>query len=306
MGSLPFRLCYHDHYHLNLGDHVFPSLKFRAIRDRLELDGLLSPYNLLVPEPATRDQLLLAHTPAWVDALLHGTISYDQIRKLEIPYSSPMVRGFLHHTGGSIAAARAALSDRAAFNIGGGFHHAYPGHGEGFCPIHDVAVAIELLRQQQLIERALVIDLDVHHGNGTAAVFATNPNVFTLSLHQFNNYPYEKPPSDLDVNLEDGLDDIAYLTILETSLAHVFSRFEPDLIAYIAGSDPYEHDKLGGLNLTIEGLYQRDLTVYRAALSRDIPVFTVLAGGYAEKFEDTVTIHSNSARALGDAIRHQR
>lgn len=302
MGPLPFRLCYHDHYHLNLGEHVFPSLKFRAIRDRLAHEGRLTEANLLVPEPITREQLLLAHTPEWAAALLDGTISYLEVRKLEIPYSQPMVRGFLHHAGGSIAAARAAIAEGAAFNIGGGFHHAFPGHGEGFCAVHDVAIAIRQCQRLGLIERAMVIDTDVHHGNGTAAQFAGDASVFTVSLHQWNNYPYEKPPSDLDVHLADGMEDVEYLEQLDYALQTALGGFSPDLIAYVAGSDPFREDKLGGLNLTIEGLYQRDLRVFRAARERGIPVFVCLAGGYAMRFEDTVTIHANTARALGEAL----
>lgn len=290
----PFRCIFHDRYHLPLGGHVFPSLKYRLIRDAL------GDYPLAIPHPATRDDLRLVHTPAWTSALLDGTITYQEVQKLEIPYSQPLVEGFLHHTGGSILAASLALEDGRAFHIGGGFHHAFPGHGEGFCAVHDVAIALRRLQAEGRIERALIIDTDVHQGNGSAAIFANDPSVFTLSLHQLNNYPYEKPPSDLDVHLPNGITDQPYLDALETALEQAFTRFEPQLIAYVAGSDPYEFDQLGGLNLSAGGLYERDLLVCRAAAQRGIPIFVTLAGGYAQKIEDTVLLHANSARALGE------
>lgn len=290
----PFRCIFHERYHLPLGNHVFPSLKYRLIRDALR------NYPIVEPEIATRQDLQLVHTPAWTGALLDGTITQQEVQKLEIPYSQPLVDGFLFHTGGSILAARLALADGGAFHIGGGFHHAFAGHGEGFCAVHDVAVAIRRMQAEGLIERAMIVDTDVHQGNGSAAIFAADPNVFTLSLHQLHNYPFEKPPSDLDVDLPNGMTDQPYLDALEVALGQAFGRFQPQLIAYVAGSDPYERDQLGGLNLSIEGIYHRDLMVSRAAAQRGIPLFVSLAGGYAQDIEDTVTLHSNSARALNE------
>ena len=298
VAQLPFRLSYHPDYHLRLGGHVFPSVKFQLIHDRLRAEGLLSEANLIVPEAATRQHLQLAHSAEWVSALLDGTIGYDQVLKLEIPYSQPMVRGFLYHVGGSIAVAEAALVDGAAFNIGGGFHHAFESHGEGFCALNDVAVAIRALQQSGKIRTAMVIDTDVHQGNGTAAIFAGDPSVFTLSLHQRDNYPYEKALSSLDIELEDRLEDAEYLDTLYQALDQAFDSFQPDLIAYVAGSDPYREDKLGGLHLSVAGMMDRDLMVFAEARKRKIPVFVTLAGGYAEKLEDTVTLHKNTALAL--------
>jgi acetoin utilization deacetylase AcuC-like enzyme len=289
---------YHPSYHLNIGEHVFPAAKFRLIAERLERDGLCAQNHLLLPDPATREQLLLAHTPAWVNALLDGTIRYEQVLKLEIPYSQPMVRAFCHHAGGSILAADQALKQGRAFNIGGGFHHAFAAHGEGFCAINDIAVAIRVLQQQGRISRAMVIDTDVHHGNGTASIFHADRSVFTLSIHQENNYPYTKPPSDLDVPLEDGVGDQEYLQHLAAALRYAFDTFQPDLIAYVAGSDPYCQDKLGGLNLSIEGMRQRDTLVIQAATARNIPIFVTLAGGYAANLDDTITLHTNTAHVL--------
>jgi acetoin utilization deacetylase AcuC-like enzyme len=290
----PFRCIFHERYQLPLGDHVFPSLKYRLIREALR------SYPIALPGPATREDLLRVHTPGWTGALLDGTISYREVQKLEIPYSKPLVDGFLFHTGGSILAAQLALEDGSAFHIGGGFHHAFPAHGEGFCAMHDVAVAIRRVQAEGRIERAMIIDTDVHQGNGSAAVFATDESVFTLSLHQLNNYPFEKPPSDLDVALPDGMGDTAYLDALEKALDQAFGRFAPQLIAYVAGSDPFEDDQLGGLKLSMAGMYERDLLVCRAAARRGIPLFITLAGGYARRMEDTIQLHANSARALAE------
>lgn len=300
--KVPFHFSYHPGYNLKIGTHIFPAVKFERIREELHKRGLLTEGNLLEPVMATREQVMLVHSPEWVAALMDGTIRYDQVMKLEIPYSRPMVEGFLYHTGGSIAAAEAALRDGAAFNIGGGFHHAFEGHGEGFCAIHDVAVAIRVLQQAGKIKTAMVIDTDVHQGNGTAEIFAGDESVFTLSIHQRDNYPYVKQTSDLDIELEDGTGDNEYLAALETGLEEAFGRMKPDLVAYVAGSDPYHEDQLGGLRLTMAGMMERDLLVMKAARSRGIPVFVTLAGGYAEKVEDTVELHTNTALALATTM----
>jgi acetoin utilization deacetylase AcuC-like enzyme len=228
-------------------------------------------------------------------------MTVKDIVRLEIPYSPEMVRAFWLATGGSILAARNALRDRVGFNIGGGFHHAFPGHGEGFCAIHDVAVAIRTLQSENLIERALVVDLDVHHGNGTAAIFDADRTVLTLSMHQFRNYPSEKPPSTIDIHLEDGVSDEEYLNRLRSALAVAMS-FEPNLVFYLAGADPYCDDQLGGLALTLEGLRQRDCIVFETALREHVPVAVALAGGYARNTEDTVTIHCNTAKAARESL----
>jgi acetoin utilization deacetylase AcuC-like enzyme len=205
------------------------------------------------------------------------------------------VDGFWLAAGGTLLAARNALRDRIGFNIGGGFHHAYPGHGEGFCAIHDVAVAIRALHHAGEIERAMVVDLDVHQGNGTAAIFAGDKTVLTLSMHQFNNYPSDKPASTIDIHLRDGVGDEEYLDRLRSALAVAMS-FAPNLIVYLAGADPYREDQLGGLALTKEGLKQRDRSVFETALKRTVPVAIALAGGYARNTEDTVTIHCNTVK----------
>ncbi len=299
---LPFKLVYHDGYDLNLGTHVFPSQKYRLIRERLLADGFAAQEDFVEPEPATDEDLMLVHQRGWVQRLKNGTLDYFELLKLEIPYSPQMVRAFWLAAGGTMLASRLALRDGIGFNIGGGFHHAFSGHGEGFCAIHDVAVAIRKLQQEKLIERAMVVDCDVHDGNGTAGIFADDPTVFTLSIHQFNNYPSIKPPSNIDIDLEDGVGDEEYLEKLDAGCRKALRSFHPQLIAYVAGADPYREDQLGGLSLTIEGLKRRDRLVFDLAREHGAPVVVTLAGGYAIRVEDTVTIHSNTAKAAAEAV----
>ena len=299
---LPFKLVYHAGYDLNLGAHVFPSTKFRLIRERLLADGFACADDFVQPEAATDDDLKLVHTADWVKRLRSGTLSLEELTHLEIPYSEPMREAFWLAAGGTTLAARLALRDRIGFNVGGGFHHAYPGHGEGFCAIHDVAVAIRRLQKDKLIEKAMVVDCDVHHGNGTAAIFANDPTVFTLSIHQFNNYPELKPPSNLDIHLEDGVRDEEYLVRLAEGYLPAIEKFRPDLLMYVAGADPFHQDQLGGLMLTLDGLRLRDELVLRTAVERKIPAVVTLAGGSARKLEDTVTIQSGTAKVAAGLL----
>ena len=303
---LPFKLVYSDRYDLNLGPHVFPSQKYRLIHDRMLLDGFAAPEDFVAPEPAEDDQILLVHKPEWVQKLKTGTLSYVDIMRLEIPYSKQMVDAFWLATGGTILAARHALREGLGFNIGGGFHHAFPGHGEGFCAIHDVAIAIRTLQQERLIERAMVVDCDVHHGNGTAGIFAGDASVFTLSIHQLNNYPDEKPLSTVDVNLPDGVGDDDYLRRLQESLAPAMRDFSPNLMVFVAGADPYREDQLGGLALTKEGLMRRDRLVLETARSKGIAAVVTLAGGYARNVSDTVDIHCNTAVVAKEVVHAAR
>jgi acetoin utilization deacetylase AcuC-like enzyme len=298
---LPFQLVYHPRYDLNLGDHVFPARKYRLIHDHLLEERFAEPADFVEPQPASDADVLGVHDPGWVHRLKTGTLTEAEILKLEIPYSREMVDGFWLATGGTLLAARNALRERIGFNVGGGFHHAFPAHGEGFCAIHDVAIAIRALQNDRSIGKALVVDCDVHHGNGTAAIFQGDRSVLTLSLHQFNNYPSEKPQSTIDVNLSDGVEDDEYLDRLGGALKVAMS-FAPDLLFYLAGADPYREDQLGGLALTIGGLKRRDWLVFETALGQSVPVAVVLAGGYARDTEDTVTIHCNTARAALEAL----
>ena len=320
---LPFKLIYSDGYYLPIGQHVFPAEKYRRVRNHLVENSVAGPEDFITPQPASDKDILLVHTPRYVEKLKTGTLSAREELELEIPFSPELVQAFWLAAGGSILAAEHALTDRVAINVGGGFHHAFPDHGEGFCMIHDVAVAIRRMQRDSKIRTAMTVDCDVHHGNGTAAIFAgtrtmseplpsSGPSVlgrqplmrgthagevFTISLHQENNYPQTKPPSSIDVDLPDGITDDDYLAWLDNALSSGLRQFTPDLICYIAGADPYREDQLGGLALTIEGLKKRDELLFRVAKSQDIPVMVTYAGGYARNVADTVTIHSNTVIA---------
>ncbi len=300
---LPFKLIYGDGYDLNLGAHVFPSQKFRMIRDRLLEQGIAEPGDFLVPEPAADEDVLRVHLPEYVRKLKTGTLSEAEIARLEVPFSRELVEACWLAAGGSILAGQCALRDGWAANIGGGFHHACPDHGEGFCAIHDVAVAIRRLQHDGAIERAMVVDTDVHHGNGTAVIFHGDETVFTLSIHQENNYPFFKPSSTVDIDLPDGIGDSDYLGILEKHLNKAFEYFAPQIVFYIAGADPYREDQLGGLALTMEGLARRDALVFEYARQKGVPVASALAGGYARRVADTVSIHAATVVAMRDAAQ---
>jgi acetoin utilization deacetylase AcuC-like enzyme len=331
---LPFKLVYSEDYFLPIGSHVFPAEKYKCIYDRLVASGIAVPSDFVTPHPAADQDVLLVHTAHYVHKLKTGTLSALEELELEVPYSPELVRAFWLAAGGSVLAADHALDDGVAISIGGGFHHAFPGHGEGFCMIHDVAVAIRCMQRDGKIRTAMTVDCDVHQGNGTATIFSgvrvpgnpqpatfasvlnppppmapgTRPrsshaeDVFTISLHQLNNYPVFKPPSSLDLNLPDGIGDDDYLACLGNALSLGLGKFRPDLICYLAGADPYCEDQLGGLSLTIEGLKERDALVYRIAKAEGIPVMVTLAGGYAMKLEDTVTIHCNTVVAAKEVF----
>jgi acetoin utilization deacetylase AcuC-like enzyme len=288
------KVVYSAQYDLNLGNHVFPSIKYRLIKEKLLRDQIVSAEDIVEPRAASEDDIALVHSRDYIQKLQAGKLTYLEILRLEIPYSPELVRAVWLAAGGSILAGRLALQDGACANIGGGFHHAYPDHGEGFCVLNDFAIGIRRLQKDKAIERAMTVDCDVHHGNGTAAIFAGDPTVYTLSIHQVNNYPYPKPPSTLDINLRDGVEDAEYLDELERGLDNALSNFQPDLIYYVAGADPYRDDQLGGLKLSIEGLEKRDRLVFAKARARNIPVAVTLAGGYARRVEDTIEIHTNA------------
>jgi acetoin utilization deacetylase AcuC-like enzyme len=298
---LPFKLVYDDHYDLHLGAHVFPSQKYRLVREALLTDGIARAEEFLAPQPATDEDVLRVHSQEYVYKLKTGKLSYAEILRMEVPYSRELMEACWLAAGGSILAGRCALGDGWSANIGGGFHHAYPDHGEGFCVIHDVAIAIRRLQFDGAIERAMVVDTDVHQGNGTAAIFGGDGTVFTLSIHQENNYPYPKPPSTVDIDLPDGIRDDDYLAILEKHLNQAFRDFSPQLLFYVGGADPYREDQLGGLALTIEGLSRRDVLVFDYARRHKAPVAITLAGGYARSVSDTVRIHVNTILAAREA-----
>jgi acetoin utilization deacetylase AcuC-like enzyme len=323
---LPFKLVYSNDYHLPIGEHVFPSNKYRLIWQQLEKLGLADADDCLTPRPASDADVLLVHTPMYLNKLKTGTLSAREELELEVPYSPELVKAFMLQAGGSILAADYALNDGICIHIGGGFHHAFPDHGEGFCMLHDVAIAIRRMQQQGRIARAMTFDCDVHQGNGTALIFGhgevepfplpsassvvvagphkpasmnqTAPkDVFTISLHQENNYPIWKPKSSIDVNLPDGTDDAQYLEWVDRALSQALQRFEPELLCYIAGADPYREDQLGGLSVSIDGLRKRDEYVLQTAKDAGIPVMVTFAGGYAINLQDTVEIHTNTIAA---------
>ncbi|HEX5315571.1 MAG TPA: histone deacetylase, partial [Candidatus Kapabacteria bacterium] len=295
---LPFKLIYSHDYFLPIGQHVFPAQKYRLIHDRLMETKIADESDFLVPQPAKDEDILLAHTKEYVHKLTAGTLSPQEEMQLELPYSPDLVRAFWLAAGGSILAAECALKDGVGMNIGGGFHHAFADHGEGFCMIHDVAVAIRRMQHDGKIRKAMTVDCDVHQGNGTAGIFAASKNltaplpstapptlqrtntktfegdVFTISLHQEHNYPPYKPPSSIDINLPDGITDDDYLAWLDNALSSGLRQMQPDLICYVSGADPYKEDQLGGLALTIDGLKKRDELVFRMARAKNIPVMT--------------------------------
>jgi acetoin utilization deacetylase AcuC-like enzyme len=291
---LPFKLVYNKGYDLNLGEHVFPSQKFHMIAQTLLREGIAGSEDFLTPDFAADEDILRVHTSEWVHKLKTGTLTASEVMKLEIPYSQEAVEACWLAAGGSIMAGQSALRDGFGCNLGGGFHHAYPGHGEGFCAIHDVAVAIRRLQHDGAIRKAMVVDTDVHQGNGTAAIFAKDESVFTLSIHQENNYPAYKPPSDLDLEMADRVEDDEYLGALIPAVQGALNEFQPEILFYVGGADPFCEDQLGGLMMTKNGLKTRDRRVFEEARRRGIPVATTLAGGYARRVEDTIRIHMNT------------
>lgn len=288
---------YSARYRIDIGPHVFPTQKYSLIHARLLETGVIQPQDCVEPEPASWDELALVHTPEYLHKMRDGAMTPADVAQLELPWSREMVEGFRLMVGGTIQAARIACgldefgiqNSEFGIHIGGGFHHAFPSHGEGFCPFNDVAVATRVLQSRGL-ERVAIVDLDVHHGNGTAFVFESDPRVFTFSMHQQHNYPMWKPRGSLDIGLVDGAHDATFLRELERALPTVLVH-APECIFYLAGADPYEDDQLGGLRLTKEGLRRRDRMVIDAARSAGVPLVIVLAGGYARHVEDTVAIH---------------
>ena len=294
---------WHEAYEVDIGPHVFPTRKYRLVKERLLDEGVIAPGDLVRPAPATDDDVALVHTFEYLRKMRAGDFARREVLALEVPFSEGLRRASWICAGGSILAARLARERGVAVHLGGGFHHAFPDHGEGFCLINDVAIAIRRLQKDGAIRHAVVIDLDVHHGNGTAAIFAGDDDVFTFSVHQENNYPPWKPPSDLDIGLEDGCGDAEYLAALEGHLPGILAEHRPDFAFYPAGADPFQHDQLGGLGLSIEGLRARDQLVLTACRAAAVPAAIVLAGGYAIRQADTLEIHCNTVRAAARVAR---
>ena len=301
--KFPFPFVYSkDYWMLPVGKHVFPVKKYRLIHERLLAMGS-GRDNFHLPQPADDEDILLVHTPRYVKKLKTGTLSTIELQALELPFSASLVRFAWLSVGGTILTADLALAQGLAFHVGGGFHHAFPDHGEGFCMLNDIAVALAKMKREGRIERAMIVDCDLHQGNGTATIFAGKRDVFTFSIHQMDIYPADKPPSTLDVGLWAGDGDDAYLAQMRAHFPALYDQFRPDLVVYLAGADPYEGDQLGGLKLTMDGLKERDRIVIEGARRRKIPVAIVLAGGYARDPDDVVAVHLNTVRVAQEAAR---
>ncbi len=301
----PSAAVWSKHYGCDIGTHVFPTAKYEAVYHALVASGHLDAGLDLAPPPVTRALLEQAHEPAYLDDLeaLRWT---PRTQYSELPLTREIVDAFALAASGSAHAARLALRFGAAAHLGGGLHHAYAGHAEGFCYLNDLAVAARAMLAERRVRRVAVVDLDVHQGNGTAHIFRDEPAVFTLSVHQENNYPMPKERGDLDVGLDDGTGDDGYLAALAPALERMWA-FAPELVLYQAGADPFHDDQLGGLSLTFAGMEARDRAVIDGCVARGIPVAITLGGGYARHLEDTVQLHATTSRlALAQASREMR
>ena len=282
--------------------HRFPIAKYGMLRDAVIESGLVAPGDLHEPERASMDALLLVHTERYVRALVAGELTEAEQRRIGLPWSESLVERSFRTVGGTCEAATAALERGVTMNLAGGTHHAFPDRGEGFCVFNDVAVAIRLLQRAGRIRRAAVIDLDVHQGNGTHAIFAGDSSVYTFSMHGGRNYPFHKVAGSLDVELADGTGDDAYLAALTETLPRVLAVSAPDLVIYLAGADAHEGDRLGRLCLTFDGLARRDAMVLDACREVGIPVVITIAGGYGRNIADSVAVHLNTVRIAGNFV----
>jgi len=298
---------YSNGYYCDIGTHVFATVKYQLVHDRLVRAGLVKQEEFIAPQPATWEEIQLVHTREYVGDLTdcrhtHRTIS------TELPISKRIIGSFVLGAGGTVMAGRTAVQERiGAMNLAGGFHHAMPDWGEGFCYINDVALCVKVLKSDGLIDKAAVIDCDVHQGNGTAVIFQDDPSVFTFSIHQQNNYPYKRQ-GDLDIGLPDGAGDDEYLAQIENHIPKILESHGPEFVLYVAGADPFELDQLGGLRLSKQGLRRRDDLVIGECAVRGIPLAVTLAGGYAPDISDTVDIHFGTSSSLiehSDACNRQ-
>jgi len=299
------RAFYSDHFVLPLPEgHKFPMAKYSRLRERILADGIISLDDLHEAPPASIADLRLVHTPEYVDAVVTGTVPAEIQRRIGFPWSPQMVERSRRSVGATIAASYAALDEGVAANLAGGTHHAFADRGEGFCVFNDVAVAARVLQQQQLARRIAIVDLDVHQGNGTAAIFGGDASVLTFSMHGDKNFPFRKEVSDRDVALADGTGDDEYLSLLQSHLPDLLNRHQPDFVFYLAGADPFEGDRLGRLKMTIDGLRRRDEIVMNACTKGRLPVAISMSGGYADDINAIVTIHANTIRVAGTLCRN--
>ncbi|OGR45167.1 MAG: hypothetical protein A2X35_02085 [Elusimicrobia bacterium GWA2_61_42] len=290
------KIIFSKYYTVKTPGHVFRADKFEAALKLLLKEGVVSKKDIVAPAFPLKADLLLAHSPAWVRKALEFGFTPADSSRAEIKISRSVARAHAMNTGGTVLAARLALEDGVGVNCGGGSHHAFADHGEGFCLLNDIAVAIKKLFKERRIRRAIVIDLDAHQGNGTAAIFKGDKKVFTFSMHGAETYPEKKEKSSLDIGLKPGAGDAAYLALLRQELTRVLEKFRPDFAVYVAGADVYRGDLLGGLKLSLAGIKRRDAFVFAECRRRGVPVVLTLSGGYAQKFTDTVRIHADTIR----------
>ena len=297
------RAFYSDHFVLPLPEgHKFPMAKYSGLRERILADGIVGAEDLHEAPAASWDDLRLVHDPAYVEDVANGTLPREAQRRIGFPWSPQMVERARRSVGATMAAARAALEDGVSANLAGGTHHGFADRGEGFCVFNDVAVAARVLQRDRQARRIAIIDLDVHQGNGTAAIFAGDETVFTFSMHGEKNFPFRKETSDLDIALPDGTEDDGYLELLRPHLAGVLNRHQPDVVFYLAGADPYEGDRLGRLKLTIAGLRTRDELVFDQCRRIGVPVAVTMSGGYANDISAIISIHANTIRAANRCL----
>ena len=286
------KVFYHDVFRIPLPEgHRFPEDKYSLLRQHLLAQSVIGPHEMCLASPASDEQLLLAHAPDYLEKVKLGKLSEQEIRRTGFPWSPELVERSRCSVGATIAASRAAWQAGIAANLGGGTHHAHSEHGEGFCVFNDVAVAARVMQSEGHLRRLLVVDCDVHQGDGTAAIFTGDPSVFTFSIHGQKNFPFRKVASDLDIGLPDRTGDQAYLAALQSGLRQAIQEAQADMVYYIAGADPYEDDRLGRLALTRAGLQERDRLVFNACQQASLPVTLVMGGGYARQIADTVAIH---------------
>ena len=292
------KLFYSDVFELPLpGGHRFPMSKYTLLRERIAETLVDRGAQLLLPPAATDQQILLAHTREYLDQVKYGGLSQLEQRRIGFPWSLKMVERSRRSSGATIAAAEAALADGIAFNLAGGTHHAFADRGQGFCVFNDVCVAARVLQASGLIQRAMVIDCDVHQGNGTASITDGDDSIFTFSMQCESNFPFRKTDGDLDINLPAGTADEAYLAAMSEGLDRSFASFKPDIVFYLAGADPYDGDRLGQLAVSKAGLRERDCLLFHRCFEAGFPVAVSMAGGYANDVNDIVDIHFSTVEA---------
>lgn len=298
------KVLYTDHYVLPLPEgHRFPMEKYRMLRERVVASGVCRDEPPVSPRAATDEEILRVHDAGYLGRVVAGTLAPEEIRRIGFPWTPEMVERSRRSSGATLEACRAAIEDGMAVNLAGGTHHAFRDRGEGYCVFNDAAIAAVAMQAEERVRRVLIVDCDVHQGNGTASIFRDDPSVFTFSMHGAHNFPFRKEESDLDIELPDGTGDAEYLRALEGGLFRALSAAQAGLVIYLAGADPHEGDRLGRLNLTKGGLEARDRFVLRTCAGSGLPIAVTMAGGYGRRIEDTVDIHFATVRAVAEMNR---